>query len=238
MSHVDPNSYPVTPRSRVRRRPERASYDRAAVHAALDAALMCTVAYVIDGQPFATPTAFWREGDAIFWHGSAASRMIEAVDGAQVCVNVALMDGLVLARSARKHSVNYRSVTLFGRAEIVTDPTAKLASMDAFIERLYPGRSAEIRSPTENELKEIGMVRLPIAQASAKARAMGVKDDDADYARAVWAGLIPFLTIGQAPVPDERLLVPTMPGYAAAYAGAPLDVTFARHAAEYHAQEK
>src|SRR4051812_19288057 len=173
-------SYRPSARTRVRRVPQRARYDRAAVHAILDASLLCHVGYVIDGQPFVTPTAFWRDGDTLFWHGSAASRMIESVNGSEVCVTVSHLDGLVLARSAFHHSVEYRSVMLFGRAKLVTDLAAKRAAARAFIERLYPGRSEDIRAASDTELKMISFVAFDIAEAAAKVRAAGVIDEPHD----------------------------------------------------------
>src|SRR5581483_3246926 len=133
----------------------RARYDRAAIHAILDASLLCHVGYVLDGQPFVTPTAFWRAGETLYWHGSAASRMIESIDSAEVCVTVSHLDGLVLARSAFHHSVEYRSAMLFGRARAVSDLAEKRVAARTFIERLYPGRNEVIRESSENELKMI-----------------------------------------------------------------------------------
>lgn len=230
MTSATDSSYPLSPRSRARRLPQRASYDRAAVHAILDASLLCHVGYVLNGQPFVTPTAFWREGDTVFWHGSAASRMIESVDGAEVCVTVSHLDGLVLARSAFHHSVQYRSAMLFGRARLIRDLGEKRTAARAFIERLYPGRSIEIRESSDNELRAISIAALDIVEAVAKVRDGGVVDDADDYERPVWAGLVPIAATVGLPVPDARLRVPPQaPAYVQSYLGQTLDAVLARH---------
>lgn len=198
-------AYSVDARNRVRRRPQRAAYDRASVYAILDAGLMCHVGYVLDGQPFVTPTAYWRHGDRIFWHGSAASRMIESVIGANVCVTVTFLDGLVLARSQFHHSIDYRSVMLFGRCELIEDLSEKKAAMDAFLERLYPGRLNHARPATERELKTISIAAMTIDQASAKVRAAGVVDEPEDYALPVWAGTIPVRQHLGTPTADKGI---------------------------------
>ena len=203
MNSIDNNqSYRPSARTRIRRAPQRARYDRAAVHAILDASLLCHVGYVVEGQPFVTPTAFWRQGETLFWHGSAASRMIESIDGTEVCVTVSHLDGLVLARSAFHHSVEYRSAILFGRARVVTDMAEKRAAARAFIERLYPGRNEAIRPASENELKAVAFIAFDIVDAVAKVRAEGVKDDPPDYYLPVWAGVIPFTTVAGDAIPD------------------------------------
>src|SRR4051812_24664260 len=153
---------PITGRTRLRRLRERGAHDRTSMYAILDAGLMCHVGYVLEGKPVVTPTAYWREGDHIYWHGSAASRMLRAVDGAEVCLTVSHLDALVLARSAFHHSVDYRSVMIFGRAAAVSDPGRKRAVMDAFIERLYPGRSRVIRAGSDKELAAIAVMSLAI----------------------------------------------------------------------------
>jgi nitroimidazol reductase NimA-like FMN-containing flavoprotein (pyridoxamine 5'-phosphate oxidase superfamily) len=238
MTGPDVETYPVTARNRVRRLPKRASYDRAAVHAVLDGALMCTVAYVIEGQPYATPTAYWRDGERLYWHGSAASRMAAAIDGMPVCVTVTQLDGLVLARSAFHHSVNYRSAMVFGRARIVADPAEKHCALRAFIERIYPGRSDSIRPSSDNELKAIALMALDIEDAAAKARTGGPVDDEPDYARPVWAGVVPFATIGGPPIPDERLLVAEAPEHARIFAGAPVHAIMAANARQAATEEE
>jgi uncharacterized protein len=167
--------YPVTSRNRLRRRHERGHYDHETVHAILDAAMVCHIAYVIDGQPFCTPTSFWREGERLYWHGSSASRMIRAqAKGMPVCVTVTHHDALVLARSGFHHSVNYRCAMAYGQARAVTDPAAKLRAMNAFVDRFYPGRTAALRPPTAQEIKAIDIVEMQIDDAAAKIRSTGV----------------------------------------------------------------
>ena len=193
---TDTASYPVTPRNRVKRLHERASYDRAAVHAVLDAAMLCTVAYVIDGQPYATPTLFWRKGDTLYWHGSSASRMLRHLKaGTPACLTVAHLDGLVLARSGFNHSANYRSAMCFGTARLVEDPEEKIEAMRDVVDRFYPGRSALLRPITVQEAKATTIIAMPIDEAAAKVRAKGVGDDEEDFALPIWAGVIPVTTV-------------------------------------------
>ncbi|TAL01634.1 MAG: pyridoxamine 5'-phosphate oxidase family protein [Rhodospirillaceae bacterium] len=228
-------SYRPSARTRVRRVPQRARYDRAAVHAILDASLLCHVGYVVNGQPFVTPTAFWREGDTVFWHGSAASRMIESVDGAEVCVTVSHLDGLVLARSAFHHSVEYRSVMMFGRARVVADLAEKRRAAAAFIDRLYPGRNAGIRAASDNELKATTFVALDINEVVAKVRAGGVKDDLPDYFLPAWAGVIPFTTVAGAPIPDGCLRPQIqLPEHVGDYVGQRVDAVLLDNAVHLH----
>ena len=200
MSHFTP-----TPRSRARRKPDRAAYDEAAVFAILDAGLLCHVGYVIDGQPFVTPTTYWREGRKLYWHGSAASRMLKAHGcGLPVCVTVTHVDGLVLARSGIAHSMNYRSVMAFGRARLIEGLAARRAAMEAFIDRLYPERSAELRPATDNEILQIGLVEMTIEEASAKRRDGGVNRMAADDGWSAWSGVIPVETRLGAPMADAH----------------------------------
>lgn len=189
-----PPAFTPTDRSRAKRRPQRVRYDEAAVHAVLDAAVMAHVGYVIDGQPYVTPTAFWREGNRLYWHGAAASRMLAAVDGTPVCVTVSLLDGFVLGRSGFRHSVTYRSVMAFGRARLVTDLEAKRAGMAAFIDRIYPGRWATLRPVAEAELNQIALVEMVIEEASAKQRSEGPAELAADEGWPAWAGVVPVET--------------------------------------------
>ena len=199
----------------MRRLPKRASYDAETIYRILDAAFVCHVGYVLDGEPYVTPTAYWRENDHIYWHGSHASRMLAAVgSGARVCVAVTHLDGLVAARSAFHHSLTYRSVMLFGRPHRIDDSDAKRAALNAFIERLYPGRVADIRPPTLTELQATTVVAMTIAEASAKVRSGPPLDDKDDYALPVWAGVIPVETRVAAPVADPRLKQSTLlPAY-------------------------
>ncbi|MGE0222768.1 MAG: pyridoxamine 5'-phosphate oxidase family protein [Acetobacteraceae bacterium] len=187
------DSFPVTRRNRTVRRPERGRYDKATVYDIFDAALFAHIAYVIDGQPFCTPTGFWREGDRLYWHGSAASRMIRFQSpGVPVCVTVTHLDALVLARSAFHHSVNYRSAMAFGTARLVEDQAEKRRAIDGFVDRFFPGRSGELRPPTSKEIRATSFVAMDMEQASGKIRALHVSDDEEDYALPIWAARIPI----------------------------------------------
>ncbi len=197
---------PPSERTRVRRLGKRGAYDRETIHAILDAGLLCHVGYVVDGQPFVTPTAHWRDGDHVYWHGSSASRMLRTlVGGVDVCLTVSLLDGLVLARSGFNHSMNYRSVMALGRAEPVDGPDAKLHALKVFTERLVPGRWDELRPPTAQEMKATTILRLSLDEASAKVRTGPPHDDEEDYALPVWAGVLPLSLVAGAPVADPRL---------------------------------
>jgi uncharacterized protein len=198
--------YVRTPRSRVRRHPERAHYDRDTVFAILDAALMCHVGYAIDGLPYVTPTLFWREGERLYWHGSSASRMLRTqAKGIPVCVTVAHVDALILARCAFRHSLNYRAVMAFGTAAIVDDPAEKEAGFNAFIERIYPGRTGIMRPISAQELKATSLMGMTIDEVSAKVRADGPLDLEQDYAADCWAGTLPITQLIGAPIPDQRV---------------------------------
>ena len=200
------SSLEPTERTRLRRLHRRGAFDRPTIDAILDATPLAHVGYVVDGKPAVTPTLLWRDGDRVYWHGSSASRAIRAAAGAEVCVTVALLDGLVLARSAFHHSANYRSVMLFGQATVVAERATKLAALEAFVERLYPGRWAELRPLTEAELKATTVLSLKLDEVSAKVRNGPPGDDEEDYAVPVWAGVIPVQTQILAPVDDPRLL--------------------------------
>ena len=203
----DAAAYPVSPVNRVKRLHERGSYDRATVYAILDAAALCHIAYVVDGQPYCTPTLFWREGDRLYWHGSSASRMLgNQSEGEPVCLTVSHLDSLVLARSAFNHSVDYRSVMAFGHARIVDDPAEKLRALEAMIDRFYPGRWATLRTATQQEIKATRVIGMTIEQASAKVRGKGIGDDEDDYALPIWAERIPVRTVLGAPEPCARLV--------------------------------
>lgn len=201
------DAYAPTPRTRVRRLPKRGCYDRATVHAILDAGWLCHVGYTIDGQPYVTPTAYWREGERLYWHGSAASRMLRALGGTGLpaCLAVTHVDGLVLARSGFHHSINYRSVMALGTAHRLDHPDAKLKALEAFVERLYPGRWRELRPPTTQELKATTVLWMALDEVSAKVRTGPPVDDEADYALPCWAGVVPLATAYGPPVPDPRL---------------------------------
>ncbi len=203
---TSPVDFPPTEKSRVKRLHERAHYDRETVYAILDAGFLCHVGYVIDGQPFVTPTAYWREGDHVYWHGSSASRMLRTVkEGVPVCFTVSHLDGMVMARSGFHHSVNYRSVMAFGSAELVDGEAEKERALEAFIEHLTPGRWAELRPITKQELKATTVVRLKLSEVSAKVRTGPPKDDEEDYALDVWAGVVPVATLLGEPENDPRL---------------------------------
>lgn len=183
----------VTDRSRLRRSHQRGAFDRPTVDAILDAQPMCSVGYVIDGKPYVTPTLQWREGDHVYWHGSSASRALRKSKGQEVCLTVSILDGFVMARSGFHHSVNSRSVMLFGQAELVPD-SEKEARLDAFIEGLWPGRTAILRPNTAQELKATMLLRMRIEEGSAKVRTGQPVDDDEDYDLPIWAGVIPVTT--------------------------------------------
>ncbi|MDX2193517.1 MAG: pyridoxamine 5'-phosphate oxidase family protein [Gemmatimonadales bacterium] len=206
---------PASERVRVRRLPDRGRYDRDTVHAILDAAVVCHIGYVVEGQPYVTPTTFWREDDHVYWHGSSASRMLRALEaGVPCCFTVTLFDGLVLARSGFHHSANYRAVMALGTARAVTDEAAKARALDAFVERLYPGRVAELRPPHPQEIKGTTVLGMSLAEASAKVRKGPPKDDEEDYDWPVWAGVVPVRLVAGAPEPDPRLRVAVpVPGY-------------------------
>jgi nitroimidazol reductase NimA-like FMN-containing flavoprotein (pyridoxamine 5'-phosphate oxidase superfamily) len=201
-----PIDFQPTPRTRVKRLGYRACYDRETVYAILDAGLICHVGYVIDGQPYVTPTAYWREGDRVFWHGSSASRMLRRLkEGVPVCLTVAHLDGLVLARSGFHSSINYRSVMAFGTAEPVTDETAKLAALEAFSERITPGRWDELRPVNKQELKATLVMSLKLEEVAAKVRDGPPADEEEDYDLPVWAGVVPIRRAIDRPVDDPRL---------------------------------
>ena len=205
-------NFPETERTTVRRMPKRASYERAVVEAILDEGLICHVGFVIDGQPYVIPTIHARVGDRLYVHGSAASRMLRAVqEGIPVCVTVTLLDGLVLARSAFHHSINYRSVVILGTAVEVTDRTEKFAALKAVVEHVVPQRWEDVRWPSEQELKATIVLKLPIEEVSAKVRTGPPIDDEADYQLPCWAGEIPLRLVAQMPVPDPRLDPFTVP---------------------------
>lgn len=204
---MDHATFTPTARTQVRRMPKRGHYDRATVHAILDAGAVAHVGYVIDGQPYVTPTAYWRKGDRLYWHGSAASRMLRTIDaGAPVCVTVAHIDGFVLARSAFHHSVNYRSVMAFGTAHKLTDETEVMEALRDFTERLYPGRWDMLRPVQPQELKATTVLAMDLTEAVAKVREDMPIDDEDDYALPIWAGVLPVQTTVLAPVSDPRNL--------------------------------
>ncbi len=195
-----------TERTQVRRLPKRGVYNRETVYRILDEGLGCHVGFVMEGKPVVIPTGYARRDDTLYIHGSTASRMFRALaNGAELCITVTLVDGLVLARSAFDHSMNYRSVVIFGQAEVLEDPAAKREAMRAFTEHVVPGRWQEIRQPTEKELQVTTVLAVPLTEASAKVRTGPPIDEEADYALPVWAGVLPFELTPQTPLPDDRL---------------------------------
>jgi nitroimidazol reductase NimA-like FMN-containing flavoprotein (pyridoxamine 5'-phosphate oxidase superfamily) len=202
-----PQPYTPTVRTRVVREADRAVYDREAAYRILDEGFLCHVGFVIDGQPWVIPTSYGREGDNLYIHGSAASRMLRQMkDGVAVCVTVTLLDGLVLARSIFNHSMNYRSLVILGKATLVDDPAEKIEALRRLSEHIIPGRWADSRQPNERELKATSVLRLPIEEFSAKVRTGPVVDDEEDYSFAVWAGVVPLTMVAGAPIDDSRLL--------------------------------
>jgi len=207
-----------TPRTTLKRLPKRGTFDRETIYSILDEALLCHVGFAVNSSPVVIPTIHWRQEDKLYFHGSAASRMLRSLrDGVEACVTVTLLDGLVLARSAFHHSMNYRSVVVFGTAYEVVDREEKLRALDALVEHVMRGRSANVRSPNESELRQTLLLALPIEEASAKIRTGPPLDDDEDYALPVWAGVLPCALTFGAPVTDERS-VADVPEYVTAYA--------------------
>ena len=210
-------SYTPTGRTRLRRLPERAAYDRETVHAILDEGFICHVAFTIDGQPYALPTGYARVGETVYLHGSSGSRL-GLRPGMPVCITVTLLDGIVLARAAFHHSFNYRSVIVLGRTRLVTDRNEKDEALSALVEHIVPGRTADVRPGSSRELAATAVLAVPLDEASAKVRRGDVKDDDEDYALPVWAGVLPLALVPGEPMPDSRLPPAiTTPPYVAAW---------------------
>jgi hypothetical protein len=206
-----------TERTTVRRRAERGHYDAATVHAVLDAALVCHLGIAVDGQPFVIPTLFGRDGDTVFVHGSTASRLLRTLaGGVDACLTATIVDGIVLARSAFHHSINYRSVVVLGRATEVADADAKLRALEIISEHVVPGRWRDVRAPSDKELRATTVLALPLTEASAKVRTGPPIDDDDDLALGVWAGVLPVGLVTGAPVADHAC-----PPAAHPYAGDP-----------------
>lgn len=207
MSGDTAESYPIDEVNRVKRLHSRGFYDHETVHALLDASALCHVSYVIDGQPYCTPTLFWREGTRLYWHGSSASRMLRNLsDGEPVCLTVSHLDSLVLARSGFNHSVDYRCVMAFGRARLVEDQAEKERALVMMVDRFFPDRTAGLRPTSRQEIKATAVVYMDIEKASAKIRTKGVGDDEEDYALPIYAERVPIRTIIGAPEPCPRLL--------------------------------
>jgi nitroimidazol reductase NimA-like FMN-containing flavoprotein (pyridoxamine 5'-phosphate oxidase superfamily) len=197
----------------VRRKPSRASYQRETINAILDEALTCSLGFVIDGQPYVTPIVHARVDECLLFHGSATNRTLNALaGGALCCATVTLIDGIVLGRTARKHSMNYRSVVILGAGTEITSPAGKREALMAIIERMVPGRSVDLESPQDADLKATCVIALPISEASAKIRTGGPTDPPGDASSNAWTGQLPLATTPGAPIPAPesagRLMVP------------------------------
>jgi nitroimidazol reductase NimA-like FMN-containing flavoprotein (pyridoxamine 5'-phosphate oxidase superfamily) len=200
------DNLPQTPRTTLKRLPKRGSHDREVINQILDEGFICHVGFVVEGQPIVIPTGYARIEDKLIIHGSQASHMLRALEkGIDVCITVTLIDGLVLARSAFHHSMNYRSVVIFGNASVVEDRQEKIAALLALSEHIIRGRWKEVRDPNEAELQKTTVLSLPITEASAKIRTGPPLDDEEDYSLPVWAGVIPLRLTSGDPVADPRL---------------------------------
>jgi nitroimidazol reductase NimA-like FMN-containing flavoprotein (pyridoxamine 5'-phosphate oxidase superfamily) len=198
-------NFTPTDRTKVRRKPDRGSYDRELIYSILDEAFVCHVAFIADALPFVVPTNYVRVGDKLFLHGSIASRLMKTLaSGAPFCLSVTLLDGIVFAPTAVGHSVNYRSVVVMGKAEPVEGEAAKLAAMRDFVEYVIRGRWAAVRAPSEQELKGTMVLSVPLVEASAKVRTGFAVDDDEDYASPAWTGVLPMKWTALAPIQDPR----------------------------------
>jgi len=211
---------PQTPRTTLKRLPQRGHYDRELINQILDEGFICHVGFAVDGQPFVIPTGYARVGDSLVIHGSQASRMLRTLgQGIDVCLTVTLIDGLVLARSAFHHSMNYRSVVVFGRATVIEDLAKKIEALRALSEHMIRGRWDDVREPNERELQLTTVLSLPLTEASAKVRTGPPLDDEEDYELSVWAGVIPLRLVAGSPVDDARLSTHSeVPKYAVEYA--------------------
>lgn len=208
-----------SPRTTVKRLAKRGEYDRQTIKAIIDEALICHVGFVVDGSPVVIPTIHTRIGETLYFHGSGASRMLRSLrDGVDACVTVTILDGLVMARSAFHHSMNYRSVVVLGKGREVTDREEKLRVLEALVEHVCSGRVGDVRAPNEAELRQTLVIAIPLAEASAKIRSGPPVDDEEDYAMPIWAGVIPLLLTPSTPVDDERLAAGVIaPEYATRY---------------------
>ena len=206
LSTIHHMTFPQTDRTTLKRLPKRGHYDRETINEILDEGFICHVGFVVNGQPFVIPTGYARVDDKLFIHGSQASRMLKTLaQGLDVCVTVTLVDGLVLARSAFHHSINYRSVVVFGKARLVVDRDDKIAALLALSEHFIKGRWDDVREPSEQELKATSVLVLKLEEASAKIRTGPPLDDEEDYSLPIWAGVIPLRMIADEPVNDPRL---------------------------------
>lgn len=205
-------NFTPTPRTTIKRIPKRGQYEREIVYQILDEGLVCHIGFVVDDQPYVIPTAYGRVGEKLYIHGSPASRMLRTLkESINVCITVTLVDGLVLARSAFHHSMNYRSVVVFGKASVVQDAEEKLEALYAFCEHVVPGRWESVRQPSPNELAGTLVLSVPLLEVSAKVRTGPPIDDEADYDLPVWAGEIPLRLVAAAPIDDPRLTAGIVP---------------------------
>jgi nitroimidazol reductase NimA-like FMN-containing flavoprotein (pyridoxamine 5'-phosphate oxidase superfamily) len=199
------SDFTPTARTKVQRKPDRAVYDREIVYSILDEAFVCQIAFIVDTLPYVVPTNYVRVGDKLFLHGSTAGRLMRNLgSGAPFCLSVTLLDGIVLSPTATGHSVNYRSVVVMGKAEQILDPHAKMAAMRDFVEYVIRGRWAQVRPPSEQELKATMVLAVPLVEVSAKVRTGFAVDDDEEYTGTGWTGVIPFKWSAQTPLPDPR----------------------------------
>jgi nitroimidazol reductase NimA-like FMN-containing flavoprotein (pyridoxamine 5'-phosphate oxidase superfamily) len=199
-------NFTPTERTTLKRLPKRGEYDHASVYQILDEAFICHVGFVADDKPVVIPTSYARIGDDLYIHGAAASRMLRSLEqGIDVCVTVTLIDGLVLARSAFHHSINYRSVVIFGNASPVNDPAEKIRALHAFTDHIVAGRWADVRPPDEGELRATLVLKVRLVEVSAKIRTGPPIDDEEDYSLPVWAGVVPMSITAGTPVSDDRL---------------------------------
>lgn len=204
MTEDNSRGRPPSDRTKVVRYNGLARYDRETVEAILDASPLAHVGCVLNGVPFVTPTFCWREGERVYWHGSAAGRMFKVLEQQDVCLTVSLLDGLVVARSAYNFNCNFRSVMVVGRAELVRDPALKAEKLRTFVNRLIPGEWERLRPMHDKELAVTAVASLPITEASCKVRQGPPEDDEADYAFSSWAGVIPIRYQVLPPEPDPR----------------------------------
>jgi nitroimidazol reductase NimA-like FMN-containing flavoprotein (pyridoxamine 5'-phosphate oxidase superfamily) len=217
MSPTSPTS--PTSRTKVRRLPERGRYDKETIESILDEGFVCHLGLADNKSVRVVPTAYARVGDVLYLHGAAGNAALKAAQGAEVCVTVTLVDGLVLARAAFHHSINFRSVTIYGNATEVTDKDEKRRALDAVVEHIVPGRGADARGPNDSEVRATRVIRVPIAEASAKVRTGGPKDDAEDMDLPIWAGQVPLHTVAEPPIADDGLPAGVdVPFYACNYA--------------------
>jgi nitroimidazol reductase NimA-like FMN-containing flavoprotein (pyridoxamine 5'-phosphate oxidase superfamily) len=198
--------FPKTSRNKVKRHPERGHYDPSIIYPIIDEALSCHIGFVQDHQPYVIPTLHARQGDRILLHGAKGSRLLRYIEaGGELCITITIIDGIVLARSVFSHSINYRSVVIFGKGAMITGDEARLQALETFTERLIPGRWRDVRPPNEVELKQTTIVAVPIESASAKIRTGPPKDGEDDLDRPVWAGVLPLRQVSGAPIADAHL---------------------------------